>query len=55
LAGLLRSHTDINALRHIRKWRIKMKYHVITWAAISWIVVCIAPYFYALNDLITWR
>jgi hypothetical protein len=32
-----------------------MKRHVITWAAISWIVVCIAPYFYALNDLITWR
>jgi hypothetical protein len=33
----------------------QMKYHLIAWAAISWIVVCLAPYVYALNDLITWR
>jgi len=25
------------------------------WAAISWIAVCLGPYVYALNDLITWR
>jgi hypothetical protein len=32
-----------------------MRYRVITWSAIAWIAVCLAPYFYALNDLITWR
>jgi hypothetical protein len=32
-----------------------MNYRVIAWAAISWIVVCLVPYVYALNDLITWR
>jgi hypothetical protein len=32
-----------------------MKYRIITWATIGWIAVCVAPYVYALHDLITWR
>jgi hypothetical protein len=32
-----------------------MKYRIITWAAITLIAVCLAPYVYALNDLIIWR
>jgi hypothetical protein len=32
-----------------------MRYSIIALAAISWIAVCVAPYVYALNDLITWR
>jgi hypothetical protein len=26
-----------------------------TWAAVAWIAVWLAPYLYAVNDLITWR
>jgi hypothetical protein len=25
------------------------------WSAVGWVVLCLAPYVYALNDLITWR
>jgi hypothetical protein len=32
-----------------------MRCRIIAWAAIIWIIVCIGPYVYALNDLITWR
>jgi hypothetical protein len=32
-----------------------MKYCILAWAAISWIAICLGPYVYALNDLITWR
>jgi hypothetical protein len=32
-----------------------MRYRIVVWSAIGWIVVCLAPYLYALNDLITWR
>jgi hypothetical protein len=32
-----------------------MRYRIVVWGAIAWIVVCLAPYLYALNDLITWR
>ena len=32
-----------------------MRYRVFIWSAIAWIAVCLAPYLYALNDLITWR
>ena len=27
----------------------------IFWSAVGWFVLCLAPYVYALNDLITWR
>jgi hypothetical protein len=30
-----------------------MRYRIVAWAAISWIIVGLAPYVYALNDLIT--
>jgi len=29
--------------------------HIMTWAAVAWIAVWLAPYLYAVNDLITWR
>jgi hypothetical protein len=32
-----------------------MRYRVVVWSAIAWIAFCLAPYLYALNDLITWR
>jgi hypothetical protein len=32
-----------------------MRYGIVVWGAIAWIAVCLAPYLYALNDLITWR
>jgi len=32
-----------------------MRYRIVVWSAIAWIAVCLAPYLYALNDLITWR
>jgi len=32
-----------------------MGYRTIVWSAIVWIAICLAPYLYALNDLITWR
>jgi len=32
-----------------------MRYRIVVWCAIAWIAVCLAPYLYALNDLITWR
>jgi hypothetical protein len=37
------------------EWRATMRYRILAWAAISWIAVCLGPYVYALNDLITWR
>jgi hypothetical protein len=32
-----------------------MSYRIIFWGAVGWVAFCIAPYVYALNDLITWR
>jgi hypothetical protein len=32
-----------------------MRYRILALAALSWIAICLGPYFYALNDLITWR
>jgi hypothetical protein len=32
-----------------------MSYRWIVWSAVAWIALCVAPYVYALNDLITWR
>jgi hypothetical protein len=32
-----------------------MSYRLIVWSAVAWIAHCVAPYVYALNDLITWR
>jgi hypothetical protein len=32
-----------------------MKYRMITWTVITFIALCLGPYVYALNDLITWR
>jgi hypothetical protein len=32
-----------------------MRYRVVVWSAIAWIAIWLAPYLYALNDLITWR
>jgi hypothetical protein len=33
----------------------QMRYRIVVWSAIAWIAICLAPYFYALNDLITWK
>ena len=51
--GLFRPYVGIDDL--CQKWRITMKYRIIAWAAITLIAVCLGPYVYALNDLITWR
>jgi hypothetical protein len=32
-----------------------MSYRIVFWSAVGWVVLCLAPYVYALNDLITWR
>ena len=32
-----------------------MGYRLVVWSTVDWIAVCLAPYVYALNDLITWR
>jgi hypothetical protein len=32
-----------------------MSHRLIIWSTAVWIAVCLAPYVYALNDLITWR
>src|SRR6516165_6290603 len=32
-----------------------MSYRIVFWSAVGWVVHCLAPYVYALNDLITWR
>jgi hypothetical protein len=32
-----------------------MTYRIISWAAVAWIAFWLTPYFYAVNDLITWR
>jgi hypothetical protein len=32
-----------------------MRYRIVAWSAIAWIAICLGPYLYALNDLITWR
>jgi hypothetical protein len=36
-------------------WRMGMSYRIVFWSAVGWVALCIAPYVYALNDLITWR
>jgi hypothetical protein len=35
--------------------RMGMSYRIVFWGAVGWVVICLAPYVYALNDLITWR
>ena len=32
-----------------------MSYQIVFWSTVARIAVCVAPYVYALNDLITWR
>jgi hypothetical protein len=32
-----------------------MSHRIAILSAVVWIAVCLAPYVYALNDLITWR
>jgi hypothetical protein len=32
-----------------------MSYRIVFWSAVGWVVLCLAPYVYALNDLITLR
>jgi hypothetical protein len=32
-----------------------MSYRIVVWSTVVWIVLCVAPYVYALNDLIAWR
>jgi hypothetical protein len=36
-------------------WRMGMSYRIVFWSAVAWVALCVAPYVYALNDLITWR
>ena len=36
-------------------WGEAMSYRIVFWSAVGWVVLCLAPYAYALNDLITWR
>jgi hypothetical protein len=36
-------------------WGKVMSYRIVFWSALGWVVLCLAPYVYALNDLITWR
>ena len=40
-------------LSQLGEWR--MSYRIVFWSAVGWIALCLAPYVYALNDLITWR
>ena len=47
--------TGTRPVRSSRKERDHMRYRIVVWSAIGWIAVCLAPYLYALNDLITWR
>jgi hypothetical protein len=32
-----------------------MTCRIVAWAVALWIAVCLAPYVYAFDDLITWR
>ena len=32
-----------------------MRYGIVIWSTVAWIAIWLAPYWYALNDLITWR
>ena len=32
-----------------------MSYQIVFWSTVVWLAVCLGPYIYALNDLITWR
>jgi len=36
-------------------WEKAMSYRIVFWSAVGWVALCLAPYVYALNDLITWR
>jgi hypothetical protein len=36
-------------------WEKGMSYRIVFWSAVGWVALCLAPYVYALNDLITWR
>ena len=35
--------------------KMAMSYRIVFWSAVGWVALCLAPYVYALNDLITWR
>jgi hypothetical protein len=39
----------------IRQPEDQMSYRLIAWSTAAWIALCVAPYLYALNELITWR
>jgi hypothetical protein len=54
-AALLHATRRVRTVRSSRKGRDHMRYQIVVWSAIAWIAVCLAPYLYALNDLITWR
>ncbi len=32
-----------------------MSCRIVVWSTVVWIAICVAPYVYALNDLITWQ
>jgi hypothetical protein len=32
-----------------------MSYQIVFWSTVVWLAICLGPYVYALNDLITWR
>jgi len=32
-----------------------MSYRLVVWSTVVWVALCVAPYLYALNDLITLR
>ena len=36
-------------------WESGMSYRIVFWGVVGWVALCLAPYVYALNDLITWR
>jgi hypothetical protein len=39
----------------IRQPENQMSYRLIVWSTAAWIALCVTPYLYALNELITWR
>ena len=53
--AIARDAARMRTVRSSRKGRDHMRYQIVVWSAIAWIAGCLAPYLYALNDLITWR
>jgi hypothetical protein len=45
----------IDSAIYIRMEDFTMRYGIVLWSVIAWIAICLVPYIYALNDLITWR